>query len=419
MIIQQRSTEGFAPVKTFGVNEIVDSSGSVERRTHRSVKFDRTSATATHNEYYAFGSNLLPVEIASQSPADSLDISEWPTVKRKDGVDSVVSASFENERAVSSTWDLDFTDRGGQVYDNKSDEIIPGTLLEYTYNIVKALADAMTGNAMWDSSGNRAQTNVIPHEFLTGHVWNGKWGPGTGAGTTPITGRRFMAITKRHLFACGHYQYYPGDILQWKDIDNNIIERTVLRVINVRDETAALGGTSFDMSITLLDADLPGSIAIPPVAGDWALGIISEDSDSIVACPQVAGITLLNNDGHMNPFLRGQNYDTTWSKSAVAVLDGISIDNSRALGNTGYSNTTDIAGDWSPAVVGNPFYHELRGGDSGSPSLIPYADGWAFCGYISGRMAEASLLDELIALIDSREGISTGYTVTVAPDPTL
>lgn len=84
---------------------------------------------------------------------------------------------------------------------------------------------------------------------------------------------------------------------------------------------------------------------------------------------------------------------------------------------TGYTLTG--CEEWANLTT-NPFYHNVRGGDSGSPVLIPVADSkWALAGIISGAMYSASAMNNLIAgLDDDVLGVSTGHTVTEASDPT-
>ena len=412
MNIQQTPSEVVAPFKKLVSEIVIDDVGSSVESTHRDVTFSTVSEAAYHYQYRAEITNGT-VEVASESVAGAVDLSAWPVIQRSSGFDGSIMASFRNSRATTSPRTLDFNDYGNQTFKLPVSACAPGSLLEFTKDIVDGIASELETNRMWDSNGNRNQTSVIPHQFFTGQVWNGGWGiPGVGASG----GRRFMAITKRHLFACGHYQYQAGERLYWKDVNNNVIENRVARVVNINFEMMQLGMSPYDMSITLLESDLPESITVLPVIGSWATGVRSETSNAFVFCDQIAGFVLWNNDGHIGPFLLGHTEDVTMQKSPQT-YEGISLDRSRVKGAVGSLNTSSIV-SW-PHGAGQKFNHDMRGGDSGSPCVVPCAEGWAYSGHIStGYHPDPDLFNELIALIDSRHGISTGYTVTVAADPT-
>lgn len=418
MILRQTPNEEIVPVLSLQTIPVVTDPGGSSSEQHRDVLYTEVTNATAHNEYIVVPGADLPVVIASQSPANALDISEWPKVVRNPGVNAVVRASFSNSRATSSPWTFDMQTATGATRKLSAEGAEPDSYFEYSYLAVKAIADEMENNVMWDTSGNRAQTSVIPHQAFTGQVWNGGSGiPGTNPSGT-VGGRRFMAITRRHLFGCGHYQYYPGEVLYWKDVNNNIISRTVLSVTNFETGMQAAGVLPYDMSIAVLNADLPESITILPVAGDWARGIVSVDADEFTYCQQVWGFALLNNDGHLNPFCIADLSDSTLSRSTTSYR-GLTFDDYKVRGVAAHIAGNEME-DWG-AEVGSPFYHVLRGGDSGSPCVVPCAEevGWCFSGHLSrNQQPNKALFDQIIALADSDAGISTGYTVTEATDPT-
>lgn len=420
MKIIQNPPEKTSPIRSLPATVVVDSSSGISTSTHRDVVFNTSATTGYHYEYTAFGADL-PVTITYESVEGAVDISDWPNIRRNVGVNQVVRAQFANSVSTTEVVNLDFITYNGVVSPLPAHDVVANSLLEYQINAVDAVASAMSSNMMWDANGNRAQTAAIPHSFLTGHVWNGSWGPGTGAGTTPITGRRFMAITPRHLYSCGHYQYYKGQKVYFKDINNNVIERTVAHVVNLYTELPAVGKPAYDMSITLLDSDLPGSIYILPVAGAWASPIVSETAENFTFCRQMAGFILYNNDGHMVPFICADSTDYTYS-NYFFTHEGINFDISRVVSNIGYGNPTNINLWKEPGK----FDHIIRGGDSGSPAIIPCAEGWCYSSHVSQSYhPEPDLFNELIDLIDTRAVLAgdlnapTNHTVTVATDPTL
>jgi len=416
MIILQTSEETLSPILSLAQNQIITTSAGTTELTHRSAVYNKSSTATYYNEYLALG-NGEQISIVSQSVVNALNISEFPKITRNSGVNSYVTAQFSNGRSTTNERVFDFRTINATNYNYPAHAAVAGSLLEITANIVGNLADAMTSNVMWDTNSNRAQTSVIPHQYFTGHVWKcpGYMAPGTTPGITNNqgSGRRFMAITKRHLQACGHYQYYVGETLLFKDINNNIISRQVIEVVCFNRE---IGSSLIDLSIYLLDQDLPSSITILPVMGAWGKGIVSETSETFTVCPQLAGILLTNNDGHLLPCIVAQQNDETFPKSAFT-YQGLNFDRSKLYSAIG--NRSSTIKSFPDDNVGDKFYHDVRGGDSGSPFLVPCLGGWCYASHLSNsNQPSSSLFNDLIAFIDARAGIATGYTVTVAQPPT-
>jgi hypothetical protein len=138
--------------------------------------------------------------------------------------------------------------------------------------------------------------------------------------------------------------------------------------------------------------------------------------------PQFFAINLFNNDGHLVPtqvMVIGTPWKTPISNPVDiggAVINtlktGIYVEPWR-INLSGYENL-------SYGLSGGKFYHRRWAGDSGSPALAPVANGeWALCGIISGNLWTYDIINSVIAYLDASHGISTGYTVRVAPDPTI
>jgi hypothetical protein len=418
MIILQTSEEVLSPILSLVQNQIVTTSAGTTELTHRSAIYNQSSTASYYNEYTALG-NGEQISIVSQSIANALNISAFPKITRNSGVNSYVTAQFSNGRSTTNDRVFDFRTTNSSDFKYPAHSSVAGSLLEITANIVGDLAAAMTSNVMWDGNSNRAQTSVIPHQYLTGHVWKGgNWGiPGIVGGQG--SGRRFMAVTKRHVQACGHYQYYVGETLLFKDVNNNIISRQVIEVVCFNTEIA---GAPIDLSIYLLDQDLPSSITILPVMGAWGKGIVSETSETFTVCPQFAGILLNNNDGHLTPCIAARQFDETIQKGAFT-YQGLNFDRSKLYSAIGDQSTTIKS--FPSSSVGDKFYHDTRAGDSGSPFLVPCLGGWCYASHFStNNHPTSSLFNDLIAFIDARaiaSGVlpsATGYTVTVAQPPT-
>lgn len=417
MVIRQTSPELISPATQIVTELVADNPGTEGEETHRDLNFYYSEDATYHKQYRAFGADL-PATIVSQSPPDAIDITSWPIIRRNTGINELgVLGTFTNGVLVSTEKSFDFRTFGGA--ENFGDVITPvaGSLFDVTFDAVAAVAEQLLSNQMWDSYGQRAQTSAIPHAHFTGHVWNGGWG---GAGLTPSSGRRFMAITKRHLFACGHYQYYPGEVLYWKDVNNNIVSRVVQHTLNIHHETQG-GSYVYDMSITLLTSDLPNEIFIPPVRGDWGRGDYGVTESTWSLCRQVCGLALLNNDGHIQPISHADKYDTTGLSQHPINYEGITLRQSDVFAPFTFGplhgSTYPFCEDQT-LLFGN---HNLRGGDSGSPIMIPCAEGWCYGGHTeigTAHFPKPDVLNQLIDLVDTRAGVSTGYTVTVATDPT-
>lgn len=414
MTVIQTDSEAMSPVTRMRTEIVVDNLGSTEPLLHRDLTFDYSADADYHQEYLAFGSED-PVTIVEQSESNALDISAWPIIRRNGAFASTVTARFTNGRAITSARTFNFTNFSGSEYTGDVVSVVADSLFETTHAAVVAVAEQLTSNMMWNPSGNRAQTSAIPHSYFTGQVWNGG---GTGAGFLPSnSGKRFMAITRRHLFSCGHYAYSVGQTLYWKDVNNNLVSKQVTGLVNVFAETAGLNGYVYDMSIYLLDSDLPESITVLPVLGEWGRGVFNVTTDGYDYCPQICGLALLNNDGHIQPSVTVSKYDFA-SNQYPLTYEGIYLSSSDTICVHSDSISSGVVVTDDDSI----FNHVLRGGDSGSPIVIPCAEGWCYGGHTEVTRANfpiPSILNQLIDLVDFRSGVSTGYTVTAATDPTL
>jgi len=158
--------------------------------------------------------------------------------------------------------------------------------------------------------------------------------------------------------------------------------------------------------------------------GAWGSGIVSETSETVTTCSQIAGIVLYNNDGHIGPFIGATLTDDTLPKCPSS-YEGLNFDLSKFYFRMG---GVPVITESIPKInsdLGDKFYHFGRGGDSGSPILVPCDGGWCYATHISkGFHPNAELFNELIAFIDAKAVASgaipsaTNYTVTVAQPPT-
>jgi hypothetical protein len=413
MIISCKAKELFAPIVTsLATISITDSAPSTSPETHRDLNYFINTAEASHNEYLVEGINLSN---SSVTPSDQIDDSQFPLLRRASGFTGVSSPVVDNGRASTDLPALNFGDTGSAETVVGPMTRVSGSYAEFSYNVVSAIAANIADNRIISGTAPhyRVNSDTFPHMELTGLVWSSG---------SPISGRKFAAVTRRHVVGCGHYGNLglpANNKLYFLTVGNVVIERTIIGEFNLFTE-----GSGYDLTIYVLNSDLPESIIPLPVMGTWFYKIISSSASGCVACPQVYGLVAFGNDGHFAPscpiVFRNDVAITYYKGDFYSIgMDGTNS-NFPVFSSTAwvYENS-----EWSTLLLGGKFYHNLRGGDSGSPLIYPIADGgWGFAtpGYSSsnGAFTEA-IWNNILAIADARAGISTGYTVTVAPDPTL
>ena len=156
-------------------------------------------------------------------------------------------------------------------------------------------------------------------------------------------------------------------------------------------------------------------------------------------CSQGATICLFNNDGHFAPIISILMADVVNSQGLAAgfsaprlgmVFDGLPIKRSTCSvpSMSAYTKWELLnRADLDYTTIGSKFFHDLRGGDSGSP-MLTFVGGneFALSGFAS---TDANPLpdtyNDLIQRVDARAvaagqiPAATGYTVRVATAPTL
>ena len=377
------------------------------------IVFDRVTSSEYHYEYLFEGAELSGL----QCDDARVDMTEFPVVKRAAGVNEVVVATFYNENSTTSPIRLDFTNVGpGVVIFPDSFEPAVGSYAKFSHDAVVALCDGLPVNTMFDAGGNRHQGSLIPHAEFTGHVFDGS------VGGAPPAGRRFAAVTPRHIVGLAHYFYSVGMTIWFKTVGNVLVSRTIQKAFSGKTVTGLPSGRN-DFSMYLLNEDLPETIKPFPIAGPWLHSIQGGATDSVFASlPQYFGLILWNMDGHLSPSMRISSAAINNASNTVS-YEGIELTAiNTIIPGEGLPNNfaTPNIEDWGYSSPESVFYHNVRGGDSGSLMIVPVADGeWALGDLISGTLWSGTVMNDIIALLDASAGISTGYTVTVAPDPTL
>jgi len=221
-----------------------------------------------------------------------------------------------------------------------------------------------------------------------------------GSGWTKERGG--FLITPRHVVLASHYQIGVGKQVQFikkgmtPEMDQ-VIARTLIKGTRFPDQDAG-----FDNYIYLLDSTVPTGISPIPFCG------INERAPGLM-CGKLSDLVLKT--GSDKSQLSGQGIDS-----------GLSI----FVNSTGGSYGSTYTRTGLPEYVAEriPFFEAcaqfirpVLAGDSGSPQLIVLGPTSVGFRNISSGATEASI-NQAIAAVDALAGISTGYTVTVEPNPT-
>jgi hypothetical protein len=393
------------------------------------VSLYKNNPSSGHLDYLCEVSNTGQGITTYADPSESVDFSEWPIIRRSVGFSGFADAFVNNGRATTKLNRLDFNTITELVTFRGPATFVSGSYAEYSYNRVIDVAEAVADNRIFsnDSSKNRVNLATFPHQALTGICVVGGW-----VSQNSVTGCRPVAVTKRHLLNVGHYQMSMiGKTFKWKDVNNVEHQRLVIGEVNYArvpfDEPSFAG----DIAIYLLDSDLPDEISPLPVCGEWVLNKLSETADTYTCCPQNFGLVLWGNDGNFSPRAsivvapnpRSKDFFPPFKQTGTLqgqVLNGEQVRRFNPGSTT--SSSWSLTGDTelSSDLIGGKFAHNVRGGDSGSPQVLPVANGWALYGLIATWVnCIPSVYNLMIQDIDAKYEISTGYTVTVAADPTL
>jgi len=277
-------------------------------------------------------------------------------------------------------------------------------------------------------------------------VWNSRSNDFRRAGTL---------ITRRHIAFTSHYRFVAGDFIRFRGADG-IIRQYKISAVNHGPYWPATNLHSHycigDVCVAVLNENVHESIAHYPITGTWVsnVGSIPNENppmdplDPFGSWPQNSSASYIfwGNwmGGTSQPAFCGLwvNQNRHARVVAIASAQSASSKSTRTqadyLGNTinrsiGWCNThmgavldtlpafmADYAATYAPGLP--------VGGDSSSPIFFPVSSTSlaliaTFTANSGGYFLEESLMNAIIAATDTAAGISTGLTVTVAPDPTL
>jgi hypothetical protein len=232
-------------------------------------------------------------------------------------------------------------------------------------------------------------------ELLTGcSPWNSAYGDDFGC----------IAITPRHVWFAKHVTTpLNGATIRFVTESNTVVEKTIVRTINSQDV--------FDVSIALLDSNLPETINIvkilsassiikfPPLFGSGSFWI-NKDKEALIA-----SVSNLLSSGAVSTQIPFSSSDPDNGSFYVSELDENQRDfyKSVVVGDSGSPLFFLINNE--PILVGLAFSAPSPANDQGGELH-------ALWGGDISAVGTNITINNLISNIDAAEGISTGYTAT-------
>jgi hypothetical protein len=439
MIIKPKEPSEFAPaLLTLEQVEVITTPGTSTPSTLFGVTSQQVVGGEGHYNINVVGFNLENGTVTGGDAA-LVDQSEFPLIKPNPITTDYANVKISNGRIETSPLLLRFKRFGALPTYEAPLTFANGSYAKYSHDIVNALVSASPDN-IWltgsdiNSLNTRANLATFPHAAITGLSVTGLW----------PNGCKLQAVTKRHAFTAGHYGVFRGvgpigRKVYWRSSTNGaLVERTIIHSYRVMEDK----DNGIDLAIVLLDSDLPEDIVPFPVAGQWACNAdYNPATQTYITCPTYFGITVFNRDGHWQPtFNIGfEQYDNpSWFLPAGRNFNYIEYESEYTFAqmSPGFQGIAKSSASWD-RYFGTPDYgygasppakfaHNRIGGDSGSPTLIPVANGkWAICGSETGICPSKEGFDIIIAECDARAVAATaladptGYTVIEATDPTL
>ncbi len=390
MLAQKHPSE-FLATGVMLASDLALGGGSVGPGSFLGATLEVTTGGTVSYEYIFISDNGVDGVTPEALNPELVDVSAFPVIRPETGTNSIQTVLLTLP-AGKVAYSLDFRQYGG-ITASSIEETIPSSYYAYSEEAVLDLLE---------SGGTK-------HVYVSGARNPESWWPQL-AGipfSTPNGGQKCGAlITPQHLLGVTHYDNAIGSTITFKTAESANVTKTIVGRVN--------GNGQFqDMMVYLLDSPLPETIEPLTVVGPWLGNVIPGATTHQYAFQHV----------------------------------GILIDQNRECGfvNVGYhayeslGNPVGEFSDQVPSLLHfawATYPYKLASlesyraiyktfgvpGDSGSAVLVPVTGGWALAclmtGAFSGVFPQEGVLNSLIATVDAAAGISTGYTVTVALDPT-
>ena len=312
--------------------------------------------------------------------------------------------------AVSKVFKCDTTKRGGQTY-REFVEYTEGSISRYLYDQVSPLFDA-TPDVDYYSVYNHASSTYTRNaacwaasiDLSCVAVANNN-----GGGWTRQRGGTL--ISPRHILIARHFPLGIGAQLRFSNAAGTVETRTITGT--------SIGASAGDMLVCTLNASV--TVASPClIPGLW----ITQGREVVETVTNwYSGGVAIHTDqnGKIYAATLGKTTSKTYCYSSTSTVGGVSFTNSELGGVMVHSEEGGTIPPEFESLIHTPI-----SGDSGQPAFI-IIDGdlvllWTWGTPWSGTPAylhDGAVINALIAVSDANASVSTGYTVTVATDPTL
>lgn len=309
--------------------------------------------------------------------------------------------------SVSKILKCDTTKSGGQTY-SEFVQYAAGTIPRYLYDQISAIFDA-TPDTSYYSAYNHAAATYTRNPLC----WAASIDLSCVAVANNATGewarqRGGTLITSRHILIAAHFPCGVGTQVRFSNAAGTVQTATVIG--------SAASGVG-DMWVCTLSAVI--TVANPcEIVGEW----ISQDPEYAYGntYSYYAGGLVIHMTQNALVYAATLGFTTTKVQQPY---------DAESVGGTSFPsaslyNWIDHGRGAIPAIYDAMRYTPIPG-DSGQPAFVIIDGQPVLLGAAQGpetrsavQNANGAVLNALIAAADTNAGISTGYTVTIAPDPT-
>jgi len=396
MMFEQQSPFRFLPTG-FMQSDDQFTGGSPGSSTYLGANIAVVTGATLHHDYVFVSDRSWETLTVTCDNLSHLDVTDFPRIARTGGFTGIKDVRVGNDNGKIS-YRLDFSDVAGAVSKSIAS---PGTGSYYEY-CEQAVLDLL------ESVGTK-------HAYISGSRNNGSWWPQLAgipySNSSAGGGKNGALITPRHLLGVRHYPLAVGNTVTFLTAANAIETRTVMAV--------EYGPPNFaDTCVCVLNSDLPETIDPLPIVGPWVSYISATALFHSYANQQV-GIFL--NQHREAGFLEIGYYEEGGRQNPTGTYGGVDMATQVPV-TMHFAAALDA--QRLPSLNSYRASYQTIGfsGDSGSAVLLPVTGGWAVACCMSsswgGEFPHEDLLNAMIAAVDATAGVTTGHTVTVAPDPT-
>ena len=373
--------------------------------------YDATTSENTNAE--AWNEYQIQSQLGSNYTMENLSACQTLT----DGVVTPVgNGGFGRVRvtngAVSQILKCDTTKRGGQTY-REFVEYTEGTISRYLYDQVEPLFSA-TPDVDYYSTYNHATSTYTRNAAC----WAASVDISCVAVASKTSGgtwtrqRGGTLFTPRHILLASHYPLGIGALVRFSNAAGTVETRTIIGTAK-----------SFPyLDITIYTLDSAVTVATPcKIAGSWITQgeEVREDPLGNTISFYLGGV-VIHTDQNAKIYAAGLGLP-------LIKVNGVPLRNLTANGET----FADCVHGWSAdhynhAIPYQAMCHYPVEGDSGQP-VLALVEGdlvllWTWTSPTFGSVINhhnGAYLNAMIADSDANASVSTGYTVTIAADPTL